>query len=69
MQLTQKVKTCLDETRMLIMGPQILLGLGLHGVSADAFEQLAPGKHRACLVVRPPLAASRVVATTGALHA
>lgn len=42
MQLTQKVKTCLDETRMLVMGAQILLGFGLHGAFADAFDRLSP---------------------------
>jgi len=40
MELQKKVKTALDETRMLILGGQILLGFGLHGVFADAFDQL-----------------------------
>jgi hypothetical protein len=40
MELQKKVKTALDETRMLILGGQILLGFGLRGVFADAFEQL-----------------------------
>jgi len=40
MELTKKVKTALDETRMLIMGAQILVGFGLHGVFAEAFDQL-----------------------------
>jgi hypothetical protein len=42
MELQQKVKTALDETRMLILGGQILLGFGLRGVFADGFEQLPP---------------------------
>ena len=40
MELTKKVKTALDETRMLIMGAQILVGFGFQGVFADAFNQL-----------------------------
>ena len=40
MKLTEKVKTALDEIRILIMGAQILLGFQLCGVFADAFEEL-----------------------------
>src|SRR3954471_8105657 len=40
MKLTEKVKTALDETRILIMGAQILLGFQLRGVFADAFDAL-----------------------------
>src|SRR6188508_3290816 len=40
MELQKKVKTALDETRMLILGGQILLGFGLRGVFADTFDQL-----------------------------
>jgi len=42
MELQKKVKTALDETRMLILGGQILLGFGLRGVFADTFDQLPP---------------------------
>lgn len=40
MELSKKIKTALDETRMLILGGQILLGFELRSVFADAFEQL-----------------------------
>jgi hypothetical protein len=40
MELQKKVKTALDETRILILGGEILLGFGLHGVFADAFDRL-----------------------------
>lgn len=40
MELQKKVKTALDETRMLVLGGQILLGFGLRGAFADAFDQL-----------------------------
>lgn len=50
MQLAGKVKICLDETRMLIMGAQILLDFGLHGAFADAFDRL-PMHARSLFVV------------------
>src|SRR5256885_2320207 len=43
MKLQQKLKTALDETRLLILGAQILLGFQLNGMFQDAFEQLAFG--------------------------
>src|SRR6266536_1539770 len=42
MALSKKLKTALDETRMLMLGAQILLGFGLRSVFADAFDQLPP---------------------------
>jgi hypothetical protein len=38
--LSDKVKIALDETRMLILGAQILLGFGFRGVFEDRFDQL-----------------------------
>ncbi|HVH79476.1 MAG TPA: DUF6328 family protein [Stellaceae bacterium] len=40
MKLTEKVKFALDETRMLILGAQILLGFQLRGAFQDGFDQL-----------------------------
>jgi hypothetical protein len=40
MELSNKVKTALDETRILILGAQILLGFQLRGAFSDAYEQL-----------------------------
>jgi hypothetical protein len=40
MQFGDKVKTALDETRMLILGAQILLGFGFNNVFHDAFDEL-----------------------------
>jgi hypothetical protein len=40
MELTKKVKIALDETRMLILGAQILLGFHFRGVFSDGYEQL-----------------------------
>jgi hypothetical protein len=40
MELSKKVKIALDETRILILGVQILLGFQLRGVFSDGYEQL-----------------------------
>ena len=40
MQLPKLVKTALDETRMLVLGAQILLGFELSGIFRDGFETL-----------------------------
>jgi len=41
MALKDKVKTALDETRLLILGSQILFGFQLNAMFQDAFEQLS----------------------------
>src|SRR5436190_16249820 len=41
MELSKKVKIALDETRMLILGAQILLGFQFRGVFSDGYEQLS----------------------------
>lgn len=41
MALTDKVKTALDETRLLILGSQILFGFQLNGMFHDAFDQVS----------------------------
>lgn len=40
MSLAKKVKTALDETRLLILGAQVLFGFQLNGVFQDAFSEL-----------------------------
>jgi hypothetical protein len=45
MQLSKKIKTALDETRMLILGAQILLGFELRAAFSDGFDEL-PGHAR-----------------------
>src|SRR6266576_257908 len=42
MALSKKLKTALDETRMLMLGAQILLGFGLRSAFAETFDQLPP---------------------------
>src|SRR5947209_12867374 len=41
MDLSKKVKTALDETRMLILGAQILLGFEFRAAFSDGFDQLS----------------------------
>src|SRR5205807_28042 len=41
MALKEKVKTALNETRLLILGSQILFGFQLNGMFQDAFEQIS----------------------------
>jgi hypothetical protein len=45
MELPQKIKIALDETRILILGAQILLGFGFRGVFSERFDEL-PGYAR-----------------------
>ena len=40
MELSKKVKVALYETRMLILGAQILLGFQFRGVFGDGYDQL-----------------------------
>ncbi|HEX3413408.1 MAG TPA: DUF6328 family protein [Stellaceae bacterium] len=40
MKLSDKVKVALEETRILILGAQILLGFGFRGVFEERFDQL-----------------------------
>jgi hypothetical protein len=40
MKLPEKVKVALEETRILILGAQILLGFGFRGVFDDRFDQM-----------------------------
>jgi hypothetical protein len=40
MELSKKVKVALDETRMLILGAQILLGFQFRGVFGDGYDRL-----------------------------
>lgn len=41
MSLGRKAKTALDETRLLILGAQVLFGFQLNGVFQEAFEELS----------------------------
>ena len=40
--LQKKLKTALNETRLLVLGSQILLGFEFHGVFQESFKKLSP---------------------------
>jgi hypothetical protein len=42
----QKLKIALEETRMLVLGAQVLLGFQLRGAFEDGFEDLPTGSLR-----------------------
>src|SRR5262249_17316941 len=42
MTIDDKLKTALDENRLLIFGTQVLFGFQFHGIFQDQFDQLAP---------------------------
>jgi hypothetical protein len=42
MSLSKKTKTALDESRLLILGAQVVFGFHLNGVFQDAFDCLSP---------------------------
>src|SRR5919206_174923 len=42
MSLERKLKTALDETRLLILGAQVLFGFQFNGVFQELFENLSP---------------------------
>src|ERR1043165_4360420 len=41
MRLARKVKTALDETRLLILGAQVLFGFQFHGAFQETFNELS----------------------------
>jgi hypothetical protein len=41
MDLSRRVKIALDETRMLILGAQILVGFQFRGLFSDDYDQLS----------------------------
>src|SRR5581483_693926 len=42
MKLSRKIKTALGESRLLILGAQVLFGFQFNGVFQDLFEDLPP---------------------------
>jgi hypothetical protein len=48
-ELDRKLKTSLDETRLLVLGTQVLLGFQLQAFFQDGFSQLSPLSRALCL--------------------
>lgn len=67
--LKDKVQNSLDETRMLILGSQVLLGFGFRAIFEPGFEKLPEFAHTALLVgLILMLIALGLLLTPGAYH-
>jgi len=42
MKLDEKIKTALNENRLLLLGTQVLFGFQFNGIFQEQFDQLAP---------------------------
>jgi hypothetical protein len=68
-ELSAKVKTALDETRMLILGSQVLIGFQFRAVFQDAFEQLPEAlRHLDAVALVLMLAAAAFLIAPGLYH-
>src|ERR1700716_3991088 len=69
MQLSKKIKPALDETRMLILGAQILLGFELRAAFSDGFDEL-PGhaRHLEALALMLMVVSVALMITPGPYH-
>jgi hypothetical protein len=69
MELSKKIKTALDETRMLILGAQILLGFELRAAFSESFDQLpASARHLEALALMLMTVAVALMITPGTYH-
>jgi uncharacterized protein DUF6328 len=69
MQLSKKIKTALDETRMLILGAQILLGFELRAAFGEGFDKLpAHARHLEALALMLMVTAVALMITPGTYH-
>lgn len=67
--ISDKVKIALDETRMLILGSQILIGFQFRAVFQDGFEDLSKGlRYLDALALLLMLAASTLLIAPGLYH-
>jgi len=69
MELSKKVKTALDETRMLILGAQILLGFEFRAAFSDGFDQLSGhSRHLEALALMLMVTSVALMITPGPYH-
>src|SRR3954449_5945308 len=69
MQLSKKIKTALDETRMLILGAQILLGFGLGAAFSEGFEKLpVQSRHLEAVALMLMVISVALMITPGTYH-
>ena len=69
MDLSKKVKTALDETRMLILGAQILLGFEFRAAFGDGFDQMpSHARHLEALALMLMVVSVALMITPGPYH-
>ena len=69
MELSKKVKTALDETRMLILGAQILLGFEFRAAFSDDFDKLpSHARHLEALALMLMVVSVALMITPGPYH-
>src|SRR5436190_10319388 len=69
MQLSKKIKTALDETRMLILGAQILLGFELRAAFSEGFDKLpVHARHLEALALMLMVISVALMITPGTYH-
>ena len=69
MELSKKVKTALDETRMLILGAQILLGFEFRAAFSDGFDQIPSyARHLEALALMLMVTSVALMITPGPYH-
>ena len=69
MELTKKIKLALDETRILILGAQILLGFQFRAVFSDGYEELpAPLRYLDGFAILPMICVVALLISPGPYH-
>jgi hypothetical protein len=69
MELTKKIKLALDETRILILGAQILLGFRFRAVFSDGYEELpAALRYLDGFAILPMICVVALLITPGPYH-
>jgi hypothetical protein len=69
MELTKKIKLALDETRILILGAQILLGFQFRAVFSDSYEELPAGlRYLDGVAILPMMCVVALLITPGPYH-
>src|SRR5882757_9154350 len=69
MELSKKVKTALDETRMLILGAQVLLGFELRSAFSEGFDKLpVHARHLEALALMLMVISVALMITPGTYH-
>jgi len=69
MELTKKIKLALDETRILILGAQILLGFQFRAVFSDGYEELpAALRYLDGFAILPMICVVALLITPGPYH-